>query len=263
MIIGAMNHPAVSLLDEINWMAELKLDFIDITLEPPASSASSINIHDVRRALADANMSVVGHTPYYLPFGNPFESIRQAAVEEFKRCIEVFGQLGAKWVNLHPDRHAPFHSRRFIIEQNLRSICEALPAARDAGVGLMIENLPEGFNTASQLGELLEAEPALGLHLDIGHANLLTHQNTTEEVLRAHGSRLKHVHLHDNKGGSADLHLPLGVGTVDIAGSLKFLRQSGYDSTITLEVFSPDRHYFDYSRQVLRRIWDAIEVSHP
>src|SRR4051812_29533446 len=120
MIIGAMNHPAVSILDEINWMAELKLEFLDLTLEPPAASAASINVHDVRRALLDANMSVVGHTPYYLPFGNPFESIRHAAVEELKRCIEVFGHLGAKWVNLHPDRHAPFHSRRFVIEQNLR-----------------------------------------------------------------------------------------------------------------------------------------------
>ncbi len=51
-------------------------------------------------------------------------------------------------------------------------------------MGLMIENLPGDFNDAHQLGELLEAMPELGLHLDIGHA---------------------------------DLHMPLGTGTVDLA----------------------------------------------
>src|SRR5262249_30876483 len=122
---------------------------------------------------------------------------------------------------------------------------------------LMIENLPGDFNTAEQLGELLDPLPELGLHLDIGHANLLTAQNTTDGILRAWGARLRHVHLHDNKGGSADLHLPLGVGTVDVVRSVRALKQSSYDGPITLEVFSPDRRHLAYSRDVLRRAWDA------
>ncbi len=77
----------------------------------------------------------------------------------------------------------------------------------------MIENLPGDYNSAPQLGELLDEMPELGLHLDIGHANLQVPHNTTDEILAAYGKRLRHVHLHDNKGGSADLHLPLGTGT--------------------------------------------------
>jgi hypothetical protein len=38
----------------------------------------------------------------------------------------------------------------------------------------MLENLPGDFNTAAQMGELLDPLPELGLHLDIGHANLHT-----------------------------------------------------------------------------------------
>ena len=68
---------------------------------------------------------------------------------------------------------------------------------------------------------------------------------------------MKHVHLHDNNGGAADLHLPLGVGTMDVAKQLGFLKQSGYDGTITLEVFAEDKHYLEYSRDTLRRLWDA------
>ncbi len=119
----------------------------------------------------------------------------------------------------------------------------------------MIENLPGDYNSAPQLGELLNPLPGLGLHLDIGHANLQVPHNTTEEILLAHGKRLRHVHLHDNKGGHADLHLPLGAGTVDIRGSVRALQQCGYNGTITLEVFTPDRHYLEYSRDLLRRVW--------
>jgi sugar phosphate isomerase/epimerase len=63
-----------------------------------------------------------------------------------------------------------------------------------------VENLPGDYNSASQLGELLQPLPELGLHLDVGHANLQVPHNATEEIPEAWGTRLRHVHLHDNKG---------------------------------------------------------------
>ena len=62
--------------------------------------------------------------------------------------------------------------------------------------------------------------------------------------------------MSDNKGGGADLHLPLGAGTVDVPRALRALRRLGYDGTITLEVFSPDRYLLAYSRDRLRQMWD-------
>ena len=55
---------------------------------------------------------------------------------------------------------------------------------------------------------------------------------------------------------------PLGTGTVDVERHLRTLKASGYDGTITLEVFSPDRHYLAYSRDLLRRIWDENRPRH-
>jgi sugar phosphate isomerase/epimerase len=159
-------------------------------------------------------------------------------------------------MNLHPDRHAPMHSRAYCIGRNLISLGELLPMSERLGVGLMIENLPGDFNTPEQLGALLDPLPEVGLHLDIGHANLLTPYNMTDAILAQYGSRLRHVHLHDNKGGGADLHLPLGSGTVDYRAAVRALQACGYDGTITLEVFTPDRQYLRYSRDVLQRAWD-------
>jgi sugar phosphate isomerase/epimerase len=179
-------------------------------------------------------------------------------VDELRRCLDIFGEVGAKWMNLHPDRHAPMHDRAFYIERNLQSLRELLPHAQGCGVGLMVENLPDGFNSPEQLSELLDPLPEIGLHIDIGHANLMTFHNTTGPLCARYGDRLKHAHLHDNKGGHADLHLPLGSGTLDVLGSLRALKEAGYDGTITLEVFTEDANYVRYSRDVLRRIWDEI-----
>jgi sugar phosphate isomerase/epimerase len=256
MLIGAMNNPRHDVLQEIEWISRTGMDFVDLTLEPPVADVSRIEPKAIRAALEEYDLGVVGHTAYYLPLCSPFESLRRAAVEESKRCIEAFSAMGAAWMNLHPDRFAPMHDRSFIIERNIQSLLELLSVARDWNVGLMIENLPGHFNTVHQLAQLLDPLPELGLHLDIGHCNLLTDCNTADEIMAAYGSRLRHVHLHDNKGGNADLHLPLGTGTVDVPRHIRALQASGYDGTITLEVFSPDRHYLAYSRDVLRRVWD-------
>jgi len=256
MLIGAMNHPANDVLDEIGWMAEMGLDFLDLTIEPPAAASWRVNPPTIRAALEKHRLKVVGHTAFYLPMGSAFEGLRKASVAELQRCLEVFHTVGATWMNLHPDRYTPMHDRRFFIEQNIRTLCELLPDSQRLGVGLMIENLPGDYNSAAQLGDLLDRIPELGLHLDIGHANLQVPFNTTCEILDAYGPRLRHVHLHDNQGGAADLHLPLGAGRVDLRRAIGALKRSGYDGTITLEVFSPDRHYLAYSRDILRKLWD-------
>lgn len=263
MQIGAMNHPAHEVLDEIRWMAEMGLEFLDFTIEPPAAASWRIKPVEVRRELERNHMNVVGHTAFYLPFASAFEEIRNAAVEELRRCLNLFAEVGVRWMNLHPDRHAPMHDRAFFIRRNLESLDELQAHADSVGVGLMIENLPGEFNDAAQLGELLLPMPKLGLHLDIGHANLMVPYNTTEQILEAHGARLRHTHLHDNKGGYADLHLPLGAGNLDLRRSLTALKRCGFDGTITLEVFTPDRHYLAYSRDIVRELWQEIEVPAP
>ena len=260
MLIGAMNHPGEEVLAEINWMGDFGLDFLDLTIEPPAAAVHRLDIPRIREELARRGMKVVGHTAFYLPMASSFESIRMAAVEELRLCIDAFAQVGARWVNLHPDRHTPLHPRSFYIGKNLESLRELLDYAGERGVGLMIENLPGDFNNPAQLGELLNPLPDLGLLLDVGHANLLVHENVAGLILAAFGHRLRHVHMHDNKGGVEDLHLPLGAGSINFLRAITALKDAGYDDTITLEVFTPDKFYLQYSRDALRRLWQEVSV---
>lgn len=260
MRIGAMNHPQKDVVDEIRWMAGLGLEFLDLTLEPPAAASWRVDIHAIRDALRDYGMGIVGHTAYYLPIESPFEPIRQAAVDELKRCADLFAVVGAKYMNIHPGRYTPMHPRTFFIDQDLRSLREIHEHASPQGVQLMVENIPGDFNTVAELGDLLNEMPDLWLHLDIGHANLMVPANTTGDLLKTFGKRLAHVHLHDNRGGTADLHLPLGVGEINHRDMVQLLIRAGYNDTITLEVFGDDPLYLKHSMEILRQLWEEETI---
>jgi sugar phosphate isomerase/epimerase len=76
--------------------------------------------------------------------------------------------------------------------------------------------------------------------------------------LERFSERLVHVHLSENDG-SRDQHLPLGAHPrvdVDWPGRIARLKASGYDSTISLEVFAPERAYLLQSRELLRKWWE-------
>lgn len=263
MLIGAMNHPRKDVIEEIRWMADLGLGFIDLTLEPPAAASWLVDPEKIRKEIEDRGLEVVGHTAFYLPIDSPFEEVRQASLIELKRCLDVFSKVGVEWMNVHPGRYTPMHDREFFVRRDIESLKELIEYGAERGVGVMVENLPGDFNTAEELADLLDPLPDLGLHLDIGHANLMVPYNTTEEVLDRLGHRLKHVHLHDNKGGRADLHLPLGVGKIDVDKCVRCLKECGYDDTITLEVFSEDHAYLKRSMEVLQETWARVHVEKP
>lgn len=236
-------------------MAEMKLDFIDLTLEPPAAATWQVQPAEVSKLLRDHGLGVVGHTAYYLPIASSFESLRRAAVEELKRAAEMFAAIGAKWMNVHPDGHAPFTDQETVLRRNVASLQELVSFAAPLGIGIMLENVPGRFNSVAQLGPIFEAVADAALHLDIGHCNLGVPRSTAGELISRYAGRLAHVHLHDNHGGNADLHLALGMGDLDLSGHVRELRAAAYDGTIALEVFAQDRHFLGYSRDRLRELW--------
>ncbi|MFO7985504.1 MAG: sugar phosphate isomerase/epimerase, partial [Desulfatiglandaceae bacterium] len=111
-----------------------------------------------------------------------------------------------------------------------------LKKSDDAGITLCIENLSE---TADHLTEAFAALPRLYMTLDVGHAQLLTKQNTAPDLIDRFSDRIKHIHIHDNRGGDSpedDLHLPLGQGILDFDEIFHRLYQAGYGGTMTLEL---------------------------
>jgi len=250
MKIGVMNNPRNSLLEEIKWIAENGFDFIDLTIEPPG--AYDIDIKETKKLLDYFNLSVIGHTNPFLPFIFPIEEIRRVCLKEFRKYINIFSELGITLVNIHPTYYGPSFSDDDKIRENINFLKKINELCRKNGVSLMVENFLKPFDSPETFEKILEEVPGLNVHLDIGHCNINHPENLTENFFKIFGHKIVHLHFSDNKGERDD-HLPLGCGNIDWKNIVKILKDFGYDSTITLEIFSPDRDYLLMSRDKLLR----------
>lgn len=255
-----MNNPMGNLIKELQWIGENKFDFVDLTLEPPEAYAKNIDIDAINEILEKYKLDAIGHTAYYLPFASPFNSFCELALVELCKCFEVFHALGIYKVNIHADElSAHIFNRDRAILRNIKSIKLAVCEAKKYDITLMIENTAKLFGNSEELQMLFDKVPELQFHLDVGHANLNTDENKTEELLRHFHNKLGHVHFSDNKGGNTDLHLPLGAGLISWETIINDLKRYGYDGTITLEVFSRDKRYLLASRDKVYELWGKNE----
>lgn len=257
MRLGLMNNPARDPLKEIARAAELGFEFLDLTLEPPACRATRLDGKRIKAALSDYNLGVVGHTAYYLPFGSAFDAVQAGAVAEAMHCLDLFAEVGVDRMNLHMDCRVPGYGPDYINARNVAAFEQLRAVAEARNIRLMVENV-EG-DSAESLAPIFDGVPGLGLHLDIGHANIATtgRKSHTADLLSHFGDRLLHVHVSDNKGKSDD-HLVIGAGTIDWKRELRALKASGYDDTITLEVFYGDGDLIRYSANKVRELWHAL-----
>jgi hypothetical protein len=53
-----------------------------------------------------------------------------------------------------------------------------------------------------------------------------------------------------------------GAGHINFNEQLNALKRAGYGDTITLEVFSEDKYYLEYSRDQLRKLWSDAWVNY-
>jgi len=260
MLLGAMNNPMIDVTEEIALISDLGFDFIDLTLEPEETYSGSINIKKVTKALDETKLGVVGHSAWYLPIASAFPEFRDLAAKELERCLKVCRDLGAQKMNIHPYTRVPLHDEEWVIAQNIEILARLVDIAKKMKMTVMVENMPH-FSRVAQLKPILEAIPEAQLLLDVGHANLDTPYNRTEELLANFGARLGHVHVSDNRGGNDDQHLPLGVGNINWLKTVRLLKNAAYDGTITIEVFGDDDDYLLMSRTKLRNLWDSTEAG--
>jgi sugar phosphate isomerase/epimerase len=258
MLIGAMNFPGRSVAKEVHRIAEDGFDFLDLTLEPPAAWLP--DGREVARLCGDLGLRIVGHTAYYLPIASTFPELRRTARDLFGRALDTFADAGVELVNVHPDQRVPLQALEHVRSANADAIGNLAADAGERGLKLMVENLDRLFASVSDVKSILDAVPEAGFHLDIGHANLrlgLGEKNRTQSFLEALGDRLWHVHVSDNSGGAEDRHLPLGAGNIDWKAAVRALKASGYDGTVTLEIFSREREHLRTSRRLWLEWWSA------
>jgi sugar phosphate isomerase/epimerase len=255
MKIGKMNNPTNSVYDEAELCGQTGFDFLDLTIEGPG--ACYIDIAKLKLILDAYGLTVTGHTDPCLPHAYPIQGVRNACLKELERCARIFSALGAKVMNIHPCYFCPPAMSRDLIPFHLEALPPIVEMAASWGLTLVLENFKAPFDRVATFRKLLTEVPGLKLHLDFGHANFgIDHH---EAFCGELGEHIQHVHFSDNRSRSDD-HMPLGVGTVNWQNAVNALKATGYDSTITLEIFCNDsnmqRKYLHLSRELIQELWE-------
>ncbi len=260
MKIGIMNNPSKQVLDEAEFCGKARFDFLDLTIEGP--NAATVDVARLRPILDGYGLSVTGHTDPCLPHAYPVQGIRDACLKELERCARLFSALGAGVMNIHPCYFCPPGTRSNLVAFNIEALRPIVEMAASHGLTVVLENYKAPFDRVDTFKKVLGAVPGLKLHLDFGHANF--GQDGHEAFCRELGKDIRHVHFSDNRS-RADDHMPLGVGNVDWRNAVDSLMATGYDGTITLEVFCYDPDmlyaYLDMSRKRVLDLWSPAHIA--
>lgn len=261
MRFGAMNFPVNPVVDEIENIARLGFDYLELAMDPPMAHHLVIAGQQaaIAKRLKKHTLGLICHLPTFLSTADLSDAIRQASLKEMLQSLDVAAQLGARKVVLHPSM--VFGMGGFVLdtvkEHALDFIGTMVAAAQRLGVTICLENMMPRNMLGVEPGyfvEIFKEFSSLKLTLDTGHANIGDPSGSRlNKLLSRLGDRLGHIHVSDNLGRYDD-HLPVGSGTVQFPSLIDKLKKSGYDDTLTLEVFVDDRQMLVDSRERIQKL---------
>lgn len=210
----------IALARECGVGLQLQAFYQPAVLEDPAPEVAR------HRALLDGfpyPLTVHGAFSGLIPSA-PDPQVRRAVRARIRQAHGIARALGATDVVQHflyspIDRWGSGYLERSLAFW--REILADLPAGLTLHMENTFERAPAEF---VPLVEALAGDPRPGVCLDIGHAHGLS-ASPPSAWIRALGSAITCVHLHDNDGGS-DQHLPLGEGTLPLRETLDLLEET-------------------------------------
>jgi sugar phosphate isomerase/epimerase len=264
MQFGAMNFPIRPVADELEDIAVMGFDYLELTMDPPQAHYTTIRqqMKSILRALNSHSMGVICHLPTFVSTADLTDSIREASLQEMFNSLEVAAELGVQKVVLHPGR---IGGLGLYIKEAAMALANAsltciIGRAQELGLRVCLENMfPKygAFVKPADFEGILQRFPDLRLTLDTGHANIDGQDGgRTLDFIKKFGTRIGHLHISDNLGERDD-HLAVGSGGIDFLKIVHALKQCGYDDTATLEIFSADRQELQNSRELFEEMLAA------
>lgn len=254
-------------------------------------------VAEIRDCIKQADMNL--HS-FHAPFGLCFtrEKDLEQSLADNRRIIDVAAAWGAKNIVWHfrwfRSYEGDTHFAETSVMDNMtkdeidtivsRMIPDTCIYAAKHGININLENLPF-FSWARDCQEIIDFvkkqnQSNLGFIHDIGHA-WCNGTPPAEPILQA-GSLLNDTHFHDNLGimdwdltrttvcediSTYDLHLPIGLGTINWVSVIRALREIKYQNPVIFEGVNfknhPDcnsRRMYEKSVDISIANWRAFEI---
>jgi len=165
----------------------------------------------------------------------PVKGKRLEMVDEIKRALEIAETVPFRYLVQHIGVSGEEYSDR-AVEAAFSALEQISLFARQRGVQVLLENIPNALSSAERLMLFLELTH-LDLHFvfDVGHAHLGEGVEAAFGIMK---NRIRSTHLHDNDG-KTDKHLfPLLAegGSVDWKKTMHLLRTRADQYALLLEL---------------------------
>jgi sugar phosphate isomerase/epimerase len=187
----------------------------------------------------------------------PIKSKRLPMVDEIKRALEIAETIPFKYLIQHMGVSGEeFDLHKF--DAAFSAIEQLSLFARQRGVELLLENIPNDLSSAARLHQFEElTHVGLNYCFDVGHANM---GKGVESEFQAMKPRIRSTHVHDNNGKD-DIHLPPLIsdgGTVDWKNTMQLLRsgQDQYPLMLELKDHGDLPHPLDSAMEIFDRLED-------
>jgi len=248
MLIGGRAHSIREVLE----IARAGFPFAEISITDEGLFYDELE--QLKSIRAAHGLFYLAHGPEEGRAGEP-DVLRRDYLPQVRTLLDCARELSIRLFTIHFWMDQRFVISPEILREKRQILSKMVGYAAKHEITLCIENLSERFSDFAGAFDEIEL---LGMTLDIGHGALITEKNTAYEFTECCFERIRHVHIHDNRGGNSpqdDLHLPLGAGTIDFAPILNGLKQRGFDRTITIEV-RPE--HLAGSSTVLQQLWESL-----
>jgi sugar phosphate isomerase/epimerase len=185
----------------------------------------------------------------------PVKSSRVLMVDEIKRAIEMAEYVPFRYLVQHLGVGGEQYDERRQ-EAAFDSLDELTVFARQRGVEILLENIPNGLSSAERLVHFLgETHLHVGFCFDVGHAHMHTGIPAAFHLMK---DRIRSTHIHDNNGVDDKHIFPfLGEGgTIDWKETMDLLRTRPDQYPLLLELKeTPEfKHPYDACVEILDRL---------
>ncbi len=171
-----------------------------------------------------------------IDIASPSRANRIAAVDEVKRALDLADSIPFTYAIQHIGVGFDDEWSMQKVDAAFDSLDELKSFARQRGVEVLVENIPNALSSAKKIVEFFHATHLnLGVCLDVGHANMMEGFDEAFDLLE---DRIRSLHVHDNNG-TDDRHLfPMvhSGGTVNWERTMKRLRTLPESVPLLLEL---------------------------
>lgn len=189
----------------------------------------------------------------------PVKSKRLLMLDEIKRALDIADVIPFRYLIQHlgvADEEYDEHK----VEAAFTALEEINLFARERGVEVLLENIPNQLSSAERLINFLQlTHLKMNFCLDVGHAHLREGVSTAFGIMK---NRIRSTHLHDNDGQN-DIHFwPFSDqgGTVDWKKAMDLLRSQPGQYPLVLELREYPEFPLPQSFERVKQIFEKLEA---